>query len=259
MFEKSPSIKIFASIDWKKVIDISLIEYTVDKKDENWNNIPLVKDWIEQFFTKSDWTQVPKYIQESKWWRIKFEFTNDGWQNKKIIYLQDNEVVELISVLYWKQQSAKFQRNKPTVKTFTIENQWEHCFLKFQQNWENFYWKSSKFHSLNISTFWLMLLSKEIKREQWIQLPAEIILKQIELISSSIIQKPTSVQKITENQNSQENLTNSNPENIWNQENSSTCADCWTQLDPETHWRIIEFSNKKFKRTVCYNCQQKLK
>ena len=71
--------------------------------------------------------------------------------------------------------------------------------------------------------------------------------------------------------NLEQELNNSNTSENWyteqhvndipynNEEvDKNTCTECNKQLDPIKGAKAIEFSNKKFWRTICYFCQKKM-
>jgi len=257
MFINNPNLKIFSSNDWMKVTDISLIEYTVDAKTKDGKTIPLIDKTTNKpiTYTKWDWTIIWKNEQESKWFRLKFEFTDDKWNTKKIIYLQEKEILDFLAVLYWLKKSAEFMRNNP-IKKLSIENQWTHSFLRYNQENKQYYAKVDTFSWFNISTLGLWVILKESKRTLKIPLSFQDVISQIKLIywDSAINIQANQKEESKSIDYSTTSFSDNNNSN-WN--DLIPCSECDFKLNPIKHSKVIDFSKKKYNKVLCYNCQQK--
>lgn len=228
------SMKIFSSNDWMKVTDVSFKEYIVEKPDANW-----------------------QIVKTSKGFRLKFEFTNNKWVDKKIIYLQDKEVTDFLAVIYWLKKKWEFMRNKPT-KKLTIENQWEHSFLKFQME-EQYAAKVDVYSAFQISNLGLAVIAKELKRKFWFTVWFKEALEQIKLVYSSWSWIPLANNSVTQTSNTATAATAPTaPVKTW------TVVPCqwpWCnfKLDSEKHKSILYHSNNNFQKNLCFNCQKKAK
>jgi len=233
-------MKIFWSNDWMKVTDISFKEYIVEKKDLAWNIIS----------------------KESKWFRLKFEFTNDKWKNKKIMYLQDKEILDFLAVIYWLKKKGEFMRNNPT-KKLSIENQWneelwkENSFLKFQME-DQYFSKIDTYSAFQISNLALAVLSKELERQYGFKVWLKDIMEQVKLIYNSTKASKIIVSDWTATTNTNTPVAKAAPVAKW-KKIPCQWVNCTYQLDEEKHKNILFHSNKNFQKNLCFNCQKKAK
>lgn len=254
--------KIFWSQDWLKVCDISILEYTKDKLDKSGNVIPAFDVNNQPIFKKTfTWKievdpqtnqPVQDTIKESKGWRVKLEFTDDGWKTKKIIYLQDWELAEFVAVLLGKKKDSKFSREN---KSVMVEFQGANSFMKFsQKDWEvsKFYaTKIDKFSSLKIIALCISVLQIEFKREMWIWLDSKLISDVI----SGLYTETVSVSTPSVSQNtSTSQVTPQVPTVV---SGDQVVCECGHVFDKVKEAKVIEFSTKKFGKPVCFNCQKK--
>lgn len=262
----SNGFKIFGSQDWLKVCDISILEYTKDKLDKNGHVIPafdannqpiLKKTFTGKVEVDQNGTPIQDTVKESKGWRVKLEFTDDGWKTKKIIYLQDAEVADFIAILLGKKLSNKFQREN---KSVVVEYQGEHSFMKFsQKDWEvsKFYaTKIDKFSGLKIIALCLTVLQLEFKREMGVGIDQKALLESIislnttnSNVSTPVVSSPV-ISTVTTQPVNQTTSQSAN----W-----KIVCKCGHELDPVKEFKVIDFSTKKFGTPTCFNCQQKLK
>lgn len=258
------SFKIFWSQDGQKVCDISILEYKKEIQDQNGNTIP-AKDssWNPIYKKRFDWTfekdQQGQFIQdtqkESKGWRLKFEFTDDGWKTKKIIFLQDWEIADFIAVINGVKSAITCKREN---KNISIENQGTHSFVKFNQKDSEvakFYVsKIDLFAWLRITALGLVVLQLEFKRDLGIWVEQKVLLESILnlnwwLTSSTVSTSSAPIKK----EDPIVSSTTQNTSTDW----EVKCTDCWHTFDLSKEQKVVDFSTKKFWTPVCYNCQQK--
>lgn len=255
--------KIFWSQDWLKVCDISILEYKRDKIDAN-GNLILAFDSNNQPIYKTDYDgkkfkidpitgqKIQDTVKESKGWRVKLEFTDDGWKTKKIIYLQDEEISDFIAVILGKRDKWYFAREN---KNINIEFQGEHSFLKFTQKDNEinkiYAVKIDKFSGLRIITLWLIALQYEFKRVMWVTIDTKTLLSSIiELYSKEKINSIIPTQTTTSNWVVQIQTVNTPTSNL------PVCSSCGKSFDIPKESKVIEFSINKFGKPVCYKCQK---
>lgn len=231
---------VFASNDWQKACDIAL-EHHIRKNE--------------------DWTE------ESKWYKIKFEMTKDGWKNKKIIMLERNELVELIEVLTWKKEQMLWQRNDP-VKLFTFKNQGDSYYASLKQDSEVHWFKMSQYDAFRLLGLTTDALRNNINNELKIMITKEEVFAFISNLNPfkwAITQSKTtpapknsSEEEITL-EDVEEAFGQAQPKHIpWKVDTTKRheCSECGEYLDPVKEAKVIDFSNKKYGRTVCFQCQK---
>lgn len=253
--------KIFGSQDWLKVCDISILEYKKEKLDEKGNTIPLMSNGQPVYKMNYTWTKISvdengqnivDTVKESKGWRLKLEFTDDGFKTKKIIYLQDGEVSDFIAILLWKKDKGYFAREN---KSVTVEYQGDNSFMKFSQkdnNVSKFYpVKIDKFSSLRIIAFAVIVLQYEFKRDLGIAIDQKVILESIIGLntkpSQTVTVPVTQVwQTVTQEWVNTAPTTSVTP----------VCSDCGKAFDMSKEEKVVKFSTQKFGKPVCFGCQK---
>ena len=215
---KNTGFKIYGSVDWSKACDISLIHHTREKDEE-------VLD---------------------KWYKIRVEFTNDSWKNKDIIMLEKSELTDLIAVLNWYSDKIDCKRNNP-VKSFSVTNQANRYFIQFSKDKTKYAFKMTRYDAVRLSWLVLSALNKNFATDMDLRMPMNDIYTMINAVYWSNKQVSPTKNKEVENTSKNEK---DKPIHI--------CADCEKELDPVKEAKVIEFSNKKFWRTVCYECQKNI-
>lgn len=238
-FEKTYTFKIFWSNDWSRCMDFSVLKYE--------------KDWV------------------LKGWRLKIEWTDNGWQSKSIIFLQDQEIIDLLSCLLgYRRDEVKCQRPS---KTFTAQHQGNQVFFSISQ-WATNDQKAAKgsarvrtYEAVKLISMCLFIIRADYKRELNIDISDQSVLNTLKLVTdsfsgestyqSSQTKKTTSVNTDYNTQNyNQPIITETQPLQFANQWGVH-CSRCNKSMDPVKDAKVIEFSTKKFGAPVCFSCQKK--
>jgi len=141
--------KVYGSKDGKKACDVSIINHT--RTNEETNEV------------------------SNKGFKVKLEFTDNGFQDKKIIMLEKSELTDLLAVFNGYSKSVECMRNNP-VKKFKFENQVTHYFVSFSQEKSKYGIKFSKFDAIKCETLILAVLQKNFYNELGIQMTKEEII-----------------------------------------------------------------------------------
>lgn len=256
------SFKIFSSTDGKKVLDFSSHLYKKDVLNPDKSpKYVLDSDWQPLRKVNAKWETQYVVEQSEVGYRLKIEWTDNGWNTKGIIFLQDQEVSDFMAVLLGKLKSAKAQRPD---KTLTIEHQDQHCFvtLYVKNVWnevnKKYSGKITAISAIKLLALWTHVLQQDLIRELELNLGGGIIKELVSDIYSSF-KKPsepeinphtnfssTSNQPVQGVQSNQQTLTDT----------GVSCSKCWKHMDPVKESKVISYSTQKYGQPVCYSCQQ---
>lgn len=227
---KNTWFKIYGSTDWLKVCDVALIHHT----------------------RKNDETEEVK----DKGYKIRFEFTNDWFETKKIIMLEKMELTEVLSVLKGISNRMESKRKNP-LKAFSLKNQWETFYASFRQDKENFGFKVTRFDAVRIVALILTALQKNFAADMGVSMTKDEILSSFDVVYTPLPVETAETVDIntTETEKKPENTEESSTSE--KKENIETCADCGVSMDKTKFEKVIKYSTSKFGKCLCMNCQKK--
>ena len=217
---------------------------------------------IEHFRTPED-----SQVEKSMGWKVVVETTQDWWTkggDKKIIMLEDNELVSLSSVLMGFSNHSDAKRNDPP-KQFDIKAQ-EGGFFVSLRSWNVSHWfKMNQYDALRLLAFsnkaiennMASLYSIDIKAIEYIR---DICWTGTETVQSIKVDIPKIEEKHEDNSNHSIMIQNVDwtETPIDSDDSGCHCSICNKAFDEVKEEKIINFSTKKYGKPVCYNCQKTL-
>lgn len=229
---KNTWFKIYGSVDGLKVCDVALIHHT--RKDDETED---VKD---------------------KGYKLRFEFTNDGFKTKKIIMLEKMELTEVLSVLKGVSNNMESKRKDP-LKAFSLKNQGDTFYISFRQGKENYWFKVTRFDAVRIVALILTALQKNFATDMGVVMTKDEILSSFDVVYTAVYVEQPKVVETTEvvDENAPVKTVEASEKVVEASKNTDTCSDCGVEMDKVKFEKVIKYSNSKFGKCLCMNCQKK--
>jgi hypothetical protein len=176
--------------------------------------------------------------------------------------LERQELLELLLLLKWDIKSVSFKRKEP-LKSFSMENQWTHSFIKYNQSNIFYTTKLSKYDELKLLWFLLTIIQKNFKKEMSLNITKDEILNMASFLSFDNWDKTSqnnynwntkNLSDKSEVWNDTNNIITENKDKL--EVNSCNCSNCWKLMSKEKEQKVIDFSLKKYNKILCLNCQK---
>jgi len=189
------------------------------------------------------------------WFKLWIDFTKEGWKNNKSsIMLDKDELLEILSVLYWIKKIATFKRR---TKTLAIKDQSSNFFITYNDKWENYYCRVSKPDWINLAILCLESIKKEYGRDNLYPSNEEIKENVIAIYKSAINEKNNERKN---NKKKTLNKKNDNNDIDWHISfEKEKCADCdydlsWKNAGKVKKW-CKQYKEKYNYKLLCPKCQ----